>query len=135
MKFQVFENGKLAEKFAPRGAYLFGTDGIAIRRAQITFKNGFIECSKPNMATAGLVLLWNIEGFGRILLPTACLPERDRPYILNVEIARAKLMRIINKREDWSLFGDIDELKDISDQSQNLLTQAIQNISNPFTTP
>lgn len=131
MRFQVFENGKVANEFKLCGAYLFGADGIAIRKAKITFKDGFIECSKPNMATAGLALLWTIDGFGRILLPTTCLPERKRPYILNVEIARAKLMRIINKREDWSLFDDIEELKDISEQSQNLLTQALQNISDP----
>ena len=26
------------------------------------------------------------------------------PYILNVELARAQLMRIAQKREDWGLF-------------------------------
>jgi len=131
VRFQVFENGKVADEFTLYGAYLFGTDGIAVRKAKITFKDGFIECSKPNMATAGLALLWNIEGFGRILLPTTCLPERERPYILNVELARARLMCIINKREDWSLFDSIKELGDISHQAQSLLIRSIQNISDP----
>ena len=131
MRFQVFKNSKVVDKFTLSGAYLFGTDGIAIRRARIKFNEGFIECVKPNMATSGLALLWEIEGFGKILLPTTCLPERERPYILNVEIARAKLMRVINKREDWSLFDDIKELEGISKEAQSFLTQAIQNISNP----
>jgi hypothetical protein len=129
MKFQVFKNGKIVGKFRLCGAYLFGTDGIAIRRAQITFKNGIIECKKPNLETAGLALLWRIDGFGKVLLPTTCLPERERPYNLNVEIARAKLMQIINKREDWSFFNSIEGLGDISKEAQDLFIRAVQNIS------
>jgi len=129
VKFQVFKNGKVVDKFTLCGAYLFGTDGIAIRRAQISFKNGMIECKKPSLETAGLALLWSIDGFGRVLLPTTCLPERTQPYNLNVEIARAKLMQTINKREDWSFFDSIEGLEDISGEAQDLFIQAIQNIS------
>ena len=129
VKFQVFKNGKVVDKFRLCGAYLFGTDGIAIRRAQITFKNGIIECRKPNLETAGLALLWRIDGFGKVLLPTTCLSERTRPYNLNVEVARAKLMQIINKREDWSFFDSIEGLGDISKEAQDLFIQAVQNIS------
>lgn len=75
MKFQVFRNGEVVNQFT-LCAYLFGGDGLGIRRAQISFKDGFVECTKPNMETAGLALLWPIEGFGRVLLPTTCLPER-----------------------------------------------------------
>ena len=131
MKFQVFRNGRVVDKFILSGAYLFATDGIAIRRTNITFKNGFIECKKPNMETAGLALLWPVDGFGSVLLLTTCLPERSRPYNLNVEIARAKLMQIINKREDWSFFNKIEGLADTAEETQNLFIQAIQNISVP----
>jgi len=129
VKFQVFNKGKVVDKFRLCGAYLFGTDGIGIRRAKIRFKNGFVECERPNLETAGLALLWPINGLGRMLLPTTCLPERDRPYNLNLEIARAKLMQIINKREDWLFFDSVVGLEDISKESQDLFIQAIQNIS------
>ncbi len=131
MKFQVFKNGKIVDKFLLCGTCLFGGDGIGIRRAQITFKNGIIECKKPNLETAGLSLLWPIEGFGKVLLPTTCLPERERPYNLNVEIARAKLMQIVNKREDWLFFNSVEGMADISGKAQDLFIQAIQNISMP----
>ncbi|MHC4106090.1 MAG: hypothetical protein ACYSR9_14200, partial [Planctomycetota bacterium] len=131
MKFQVFKNGKVVDKFTLCGSYLFGTDGIAIRRAQIAFKNGIVECKKPSMETAGLALLWDIDGFGKVLLPTTCLPERAQPYNLNVEIARAKLMQTINKREDWSFFDETEGLEGISKEAQDLFIQAIQNISAP----
>ena len=128
MKFQVFREGKVVPDFALSGAYLFGTDGISIRRAKIAFADGCIECIRPNLETAGLALLWPIEGFGRILLPTTCLPERDRPYILNIELARAKLMQITNRREDWSFFDSLEGMEEISKQSQDLFIKAIQGI-------
>lgn len=134
MKFQVFKNGKAVDEFTPCGAYLFGADGIAIRQAKITFKNGLLECKKPNEDTAGLALLWPIDGFGRVLLPTTILPEKTRPYNLNIEIARAKLMQIINKREDWSFFDNnmnMEDLANLSGAAQDLFIEAIQNISEP----
>jgi hypothetical protein len=131
VKFQVFRNGEVVNQFTLCGAYLFGGDGLGIRRAQISFKDGFVECTKPNMETAGLALLWPIEGFGRVLLPTTCLPERERPYNLNVEIARAKLMQIVNKREDWLFFNSIEGLTDLLKEAQDLFIRAIQNISVP----
>jgi hypothetical protein len=131
VKFQVFRNGQVVDQFTLCGAYLFGGDGLGIRRAQITFKDGFVECTKPNLETAGLALLWPIDGFGRVLLPTTCLPERERPYNLNVEIARAKLMQIVNKREDWLFFNNIEGLTDLLRESQDLFIRAIQNITVP----
>ena len=129
MKFQVFKNGKPVDDFILSGAYLFGGDGIGIRRAEITFKDGLIQCKKVNLETAGLALLWPIEGFGKVLLPTTCLPERERPYNLNVEITRAKLMQIVNKREDWSFFNSMKGMSELSEQSQDLFIRAIQNRS------
>jgi hypothetical protein len=129
VKFQVFRNGKLLDKFTLCGAYLFGTDGISVRRAEIRFKNGVIECDKPSLETAGLALLWPIEGFGKVLLPTTCLPDRERPYNVNVEIARAKLMQVVDKREDWSFFESTKHLSDVCKEAQDLFIRAIQNIS------
>lgn len=130
MKFQVFKNGNVVDSFALCGAYMFGTDGISVRRTSITFKDSLIECRKPNLETAGLALLWPVEGFGRVLLPTTCLPDRKQPYNLNVEIARAKLMQITNKREDWLFFDAVEGMEDISKEAQDLFIKAIQNIGN-----
>ncbi|MHC4744116.1 MAG: endo-1,4-beta-xylanase [Planctomycetota bacterium] len=129
MKFQVFKNGKLVDKFTLCGAYVFGTDGISVRRTQISFKKGIVECVKPNLETAGLALLWPVEGFGKILLPTTCLPDRERPYNLNVEVARAKLMQIVDKKEDWSFTQSTQRFVQISKEAQSLFIQAIQSIS------
>jgi len=131
VKFHVFQHGQLAAEFNPCGAYMFGTDGISVRRARIEFKRGYIDCIRPNLETAGLALLWPIAGAGKILLPTTCVPERKRPYNLNVEIARAKLMQITNRREDWSFFDDVEGMENTAKRSQDLFIDAIQNISHP----
>ncbi len=131
MRFQVFKDGKVVDKFSLKGAYMFGTDGIAIRRADIGFSKGLVECEKSTMEAAGLTLLWPVEGFGQFLLPTTCLPERARPYIMNVEIARARLMQIIRKREDWGLFDELKGLEGIGDEAQKLFVEGIQNLADP----
>jgi len=129
VEFQVYKDGEIDENFRLSGAYLFGTDGIAIRRAQITSHGGVIRCQRPNLETAGLALLWRVDGFGRVLLRTTCLPERSRPYNLNLEIARAKLMHIVNKCEDWLFFNGVKGLEDISNEAQDLFIRAVQSIS------
>jgi len=131
VEFRVFKNGKAVNDFPLSGAYLFGTDGIAIRRARILSKGGVVSCMKPNMQTAGLALLWPVEGFGSVLLPTTCLPEKNTRYNLNLEIARGKLMQIVNKREDWSYFDHLDGLDDAFNTARDLFIRALQKISDP----
>lgn len=129
MKFQIFKNGEPVNKFTLCGAYLTGTDGIAIRKGRVAWKDGVISCEKQNQEASSLSLLWPIEGFGRVLLPTTYLPEREAAYNLNVEIARAKLMQIITKWEDWSFFNEAEEQQILLKESQGLFTQALQGLA------
>jgi hypothetical protein len=129
VRFQIFNNGKPVTDFALHGAYLFGSDGMAIRKAQVSFVDGILECYKPSEETAGVALLWPVEGFGKVLLPTTCLPDRPEPYNLNLELARGRLMQIINKREDWSIFEDAEDTAVLYGEAQDLFIKAIQGIS------
>jgi hypothetical protein len=128
LDFRIFKDGRAVDSFDVTGAYLFGTDGIAIRKAKIEFKDGYIRCGRPNLETAGMVLLWPVEGFGKVLLPTTCLSGRDRPYCLNVELARGKLMQIVNKCEDWAYFSK-DGLGQKFEEARGLFIKALDNIS------
>ena len=132
MKFQVFKDGKAVEDFSLSAAYMFGADTIAVRSTDnIRFKNGIIECKKKSSESTGLALLWPVAGFGRILLPTTRLPERKKPYNLNVELARANLMQITLKREDWSLFEETNGLAKMAHQAGELFIEALGNIADP----
>jgi len=103
LEFDVYRNGAPVEKIDLNGAYLFGQDGIPVR-ADIAFGNGRVSCVKRVPGACGLSLLWDAGHSGRLLLPTTRLPDRSRPYNLNLELARARMMQIYQKREDWGLF-------------------------------
>ncbi|MHC5138358.1 MAG: endo-1,4-beta-xylanase [Planctomycetota bacterium] len=132
MEFQLFKNGKPLKSLSLAGAYLFGADMIPLRHVdKIRFENGTLKCQKRSQDSAGLSLLWPIEGNGELLLNTTRLPERDEPYNLNLELARARLMQITLKREDWALFDQIDELDVMAQEVQDLFIDALQHISTP----
>jgi hypothetical protein len=128
LRFQAFKDGLPIKELDLSGSYLFGSDGITVRKAQIGFKNGYIQCESSNLQTAGLALRWPVKDLGKVLLPTTTLPDRERPYNLNVEIARGKLMQIVTKCEDWSFFNDGGTGKDC-DGAQSLFIQAMESIA------
>lgn len=133
MKFQVFKDGKIAKDFALTGITLFGTDRIPFRSTKfITFQNGVIDCkTRSGAEPAGLSLLWPVEGFGIASLCTTRLPEREEPYILNVELARAKLMEITIKREDWAIFEQKNHFGSEANEIQWFFIQMLENINEP----
>jgi hypothetical protein len=71
-----------------------------------------------------------IEDFGRIMLPTTCLPERRGPTS-STSNWPGQAHADHHRREDWSFFDDLEGLEDIAKDSQNLFVQAIQSIKNP----
>ncbi len=130
MKFQVFKKGALDKDFKLCGALMFGGDNIPLHNVQdISCADGIIETIRKSSESAGLTLLWPIEGFGNIMLSTTCLPEREKPYNLNLEIARAKLMQITLKREDWAVFDSGSSFENLLCETQELFIQSLQNIN------
>lgn len=128
MKFEVYNDGKLAEHINLKGIYMFGSENIALRGVKaISFNKGVLNCQKKSTDSAGVSLLWNVNGTGQIMLSTTRLPERMKSYILNVELARAKLMEITTKLEDWAF---LDNSNSLLDESKDLFIGALENIHN-----
>ncbi|KKM05144.1 hypothetical protein LCGC14_1757090, partial [marine sediment metagenome] len=111
LRFEVYRDGAPAEHVDLSGAYVFGQDAIPVR-ADLAAAKGQIRCLKRTPGACGLALLWEAGPAGRLLLSTCRPPDRKAPYNLNVELVRAQVMRLIQKREDWALFDDeqTDEL-------------------------
>ena len=127
LRFRVFSDGKPAEKVELAGVYLVGSDGVPVR-ADIEFRKGEIVCKKRVTGPVGLAVVWPVRGLGRIMLETTRLPERDKPYLLQLELARSRLMRLTQKQEDWDL--DDSEagaaLAERIGQCRELLVRALQ---------
>jgi GH35 family endo-1,4-beta-xylanase len=127
LRFDIGTNGHSFGKNDLDSAYLFGADSVPLR-ADIETKKNAIICKKRTAGPAGLALLWEVEGFGKILLETTRLLERDAPYVLTVELARGQLMRIIHKREEWGLF-DLEDVAKLNGEvrvAAGLLVEAMQ---------
>ncbi len=132
LKFVVFKNNQPIENIDLFGAYLIGQDEVPVR-GKIEFRNGTIICQKSTEDALGLSIMWDVPRAGRYLLQTTRLPSRDKPYILNVELARWRLMRILQKMEDWGLFSypQTEHIKDLFQRARKFFIQALQNLDNP----
>ena len=98
MKFLVYKDGKPAQSLDLTGAYVFDPERMPLRSSKdITFSDGVIDAGDPRTISAGLALHWEIEGIGEIMLPTAKLNITERLYLLNLELARTRLLRITKK--------------------------------------
>ncbi|MBN1555889.1 MAG: endo-1,4-beta-xylanase [Phycisphaerae bacterium] len=103
LQFEAYRNGRPVQQVDLSGAYLFGQDEIPLRADLVTDEQK-IRCMKRMPGPAGLAITWDLGGAGCYLLTTTRLPERAKPYLLNLELARAQLTRLYQKREDWALF-------------------------------
>jgi hypothetical protein len=127
LNFAVFSNGRPARRLNLTGAYLIGNDDVP-QRADISFAKGVIRCDKRVPGPAGLVLPWHVDGFGWLLLETSRVLDRDKPFLLSVELARGRLTRINLKIEDWGML-DHDDTRQAEEQlvkARKLLIQALQ---------
>ncbi len=116
LKFLVFQDGQSATHWPLRNAYLVGADGNAVR-ADITFADGQIECSKREAGAVAFALQHAVRDLGELTLQTCLLPERDEPYNLAIELARHRLMTLYTKLEDWAMF-DLEEDHPVTKRSQ-----------------
>ncbi len=132
LRFQVFRDGQPPAELDLSTAYLTGSENIPIR-SDLVYDNGMIICRKRAGGPAALSLLWPVEGFGVVMLETTRLPEREEPYILNVELARGRMMRFVQKREDWGFLdqSETHALSEKATEARNLLVQCMTHLEQP----
>lgn len=106
VRFEIYRQGKKLAQFAPAAAYILGPVGTDILPipGDIFFRDGQLQLARPDASPMGLGLLWDAGASGTYVLETTRLKQRDKPYVLNVELARGRLMHILQKMEDWNLF-------------------------------
>lgn len=103
LKFAVYNQNDQSPDFILSNSYLLGADDIGIR-ANITYEDHVITCDKKTMGPAAFALQIPVNGLGELTLQTCLLAEREKPYILMLELARQRIMKIIAKMEDWSIY-------------------------------
>lgn len=107
LSFAVYDSHGPAGQLGLDHAYLFGPDEVPVP-AEIAFVNGVVRCDKPSADAAGLALQMRVDlsgtPLGSLMLRTCLLPDREEPYLLPLELARHRIMLVLNKLEEWALF-------------------------------
>ena len=132
LSFEIYRDGKRLTEFVPVAAIGIGPESVPIQ-ADIAFENGLLNVRRPDEHAVGICLLWDLGAPGAFMLETTRLACRAKPYILNVELARFRLMKVVQKQEDWNLF-DFPKAERFGvkfREAQDLLAQALGALHEP----
>jgi hypothetical protein len=132
LAFEIYREGKRVTEFVPVAAIGMGPESVPVQ-ADITFENGLLQCRRPDDHAVGIALMWDMGTHGCFLLETTRLASRTKAYILNVEFARFRLMKVVQKQEDWNLF-DFPRAERFGikfREAQDLLAQALGRLHEP----
>ncbi len=126
LSFLVFDGDAPALRREVRHAHLLGQDAIPVA-GEVAFEKGLVVCRKTTPESAALAMqveldekalrrvatvdapsargigVPELKPLGHLTLRTCLLPDRDQPYLLNLELARARIMLFLNALEEWQL--------------------------------
>lgn len=138
LRFSVFDNTSAVDAQGGAGdaspgrpwslanAYMVGHDDLPIA-GKITYEDGQIVCKKRGSRAAGVSLIYDAGSMGRLMLQTSLLPDRDKPYLLSVELARHRIKMFIAKSEEWQMFdlSDGHPAMQLWEQARQLFSRAV----------
>jgi len=150
LRFVAPENSSAIPHQILPGAYLIGPDSVPIA-GEVILENGFIRCEKGTREAASLALQFDLDEstlrsmladlninepiiddiqlrpMGTWVLQTCLLHDRKRPYVLELELARHRIMLFLTKLEDWQAF-DIatdSQVMRLFEQARNAFTKGL----------
>ena len=127
LRFAVFDESGPARDGRLSHAYALDKQGHAVP-ALIEFSEGVISVKPSSTDATAFALNRDAGEAGRLTLQTTPLPHRDRPYLLDLELARHRIMLLIVKLEEWGLApllsADDEVLRDL-DSARDLMTAAL----------
>ncbi|HZK79472.1 MAG TPA: endo-1,4-beta-xylanase [Humisphaera sp.] len=132
IKFEIYRDGQRVIEFNPVAATAMGPESVPIP-GEVFFRDGVLTVDRKDEHASGVSLLWDCAALGCYQLETTRLPPRDKPYNLVVELARFRLMKIMQKQEDWNLFDfpKTDRFTVRFGEAQNLLADALGKLHDP----
>lgn len=103
MRFLVPDRQRIPTHILQK-AYIASLESVPWRCHVEATDNGF-QLQRSVSESGTLHIPWLVQGFGEPLLSTASLMERDRPYLLPVELARGTLNALRNQLATWRQAG------------------------------
>ena len=134
LKFEIYApgTGERLRNYTPINAMAVGPEGVPWL-GQVGFKDECLTVSRSDDSATGVSLLWDMGSRGAYQIETTRLPPRFKPYNLNVELARYRLMKIVQKQEDWNLFDfpKTEKFQQMFKDAQGLFSQALAHLGEP----
>ena len=85
-------------------AYLNAVDG-RVFPTRVEVDGNILTFRRQTSQSCKLNIVWNITDFGRPVVRTASLPEREEPYVLMLELARGKISTLKDQLSVWQIAG------------------------------
>lgn len=104
MRFHLPERERVTREAIQR-CYVTGLDYVPTPADKSWDGEGALRIEREMDESGCLHILWDVEGHGTLLLSTASLMERLRPYLLPLELARGTLNRLRTKASLWKSAG------------------------------
>lgn len=103
MRFLVHSPNRINAEVAQR-IYMTGLDRVPWPcRVQLNSEGFTLERSVSD--SGNMHVPWTVPGHGLATLSTGSLMERERPYQLEVELARGKVNQVRNQLSEWQSIG------------------------------
>lgn len=84
--------------------FLTGADG-RVFSTRIELDGQIVGCRRASSESCKFHVAFPVPRYGRLMVSTASLPEREQPYLLVVELARGKIVQLRNQASAWELAG------------------------------
>src|SRR5271156_4947051 len=132
IKFEIYRAGARLMAFEPIAPSAVGPESVPIP-GEVSFRDGLLIVHRRDDHATAVSLLWDVPPLGTFHLETTRLQPRDKPYNLNLELARFRLMKIMQKQEDWNLFDfpRSDRFVVRLQEAQNLFAEALGKMDEP----
>src|SRR4051794_10667567 len=132
LKFEIYRNKARVTAFEPVCAMAIGPESVPVP-GEVTFRDGHLIVNRKDDHAVGMALLWDVGPLGSFVLETTRLQPRDKAYNLNVELARFRLMKIVQKQEDWNLFDfpKIEKFLSRLHEAQQIFADALGKLHDP----
>ena len=104
IRFAVYPPERIGDWPELYRGYLSGADG-RIFPTRMELDGNVITARRSTSESSKFHVAWPVTGYGRPVLHTASLPEREQPYLLLVELARGELVYLRNQVATWELAG------------------------------
>ncbi|QDT65796.1 hypothetical protein [Calycomorphotria hydatis] len=104
LKFWVSDTDFSLIAHCLESAYFITVESIVLPTT-VYRQDGIVHMERPGEGSVRLMMPWPVPEHGELVLCTGSLMQREKPYLLAVELARGKLVQLRDQISTWQMTG------------------------------